>query len=104
MRGTSPPGSITMASFVSAQARTVQLHSKGPAGNVSRSSTGAPYSGRQAQAPTRVWALAPDLRSDHPRKIALQVLDRQISTLDDLGFQVTDPRRANLTPRATGAD
>src|SRR5262245_31195188 len=39
MRASSPPGSMTTASLVSAHASTGQLHSNGPAGNVSRSST-----------------------------------------------------------------
>src|SRR6188508_2793964 len=38
IRSTSPPGSITTASLVSPQARMVQLHWRGPAGNVSRRS------------------------------------------------------------------
>src|SRR5262245_10021608 len=43
IRSISPPGSMTTASFVSPHARMVQLHSKGPAGNVSRSSTADVY-------------------------------------------------------------
>src|SRR5215468_2805212 len=39
IRSVSPPGSITTASLVSAHASTVQLHSNGPAGKVSTSST-----------------------------------------------------------------
>src|SRR5258705_7372935 len=43
MCGSSPPGSMITASLVSPHASTVQLHWNGPAGNVSRSSTGDVY-------------------------------------------------------------